>query len=126
MNKSDKPRHTATITTERSIESLIEELEQLQIQQAVVLDAIIERTGAANVVAPTIANAPSAYQTAPSPSAAQPASRSTASTAHPDTYRIRDSVRITNPVRVNGRVSNIDDDYIGVVEKLTHQGEAQR
>ena len=122
MNRPNKSRHTVSVPSERSIESLIEELEQLQIQQAVVLDAIIERTGANNTApATTIVNAAAGYQTAPAPPAAQPDNRSSrpASALHPDTYRLWDKVRINNAVRVNGRISNADDDYVGIVERLT-------
>lgn len=123
MSRINKARPTAPITPERSIESLIEELEQLQIQQAVVLDAIIERTGAGNLTT-TVVDVATGFETtataAPAPAAA-PAdnNRRSASALHPDTYRVWDNVRINNSVRVNGRVSNSEDDYIGVVEKLT-------
>lgn len=119
MNRSTKARHTVPITPERSIESLIEELEQLQIQQAVVLDAIIDRTGAGHATTPTVTDVTTAFTAAPTQPAAQASNRRSTAALHPDTYRVWDNVRINNSVRVNGRVSNSDDDYIGVVEKLT-------
>ena len=118
-NRTTKARHTVPITPEKSIESLIEELEQLQIQQAVVIDAIIERTGAGQAVSPVAVDVATAYQTASTRSTAPANDRRTASDSHPDTYQVLDNVRITNSVRVNGRVSNSTDDYFGVVEKLT-------
>ena len=113
MNRPNKPRHTVPITPERSIESLIEELEQLQIQQAVVIDAILENAVGGQTATPTTIDATTAHRVASTPSTAPPDNQG----ATP--YRVSDRVGITNSVRVNGRISNSDADYIGVVEKLT-------
>ena len=116
MSQANKARHTVSITPERSIESLIEELEQLQIQQAVVIDAILDRAGGADQRAtPSVTDTTLAFQATQSAAT----DRRDNTDRPPNTYRIQDNVRITNSVRVNGRVSNSSDDYTGVVEKVT-------